>query len=278
MAPLAVAAAPAEGEDAVDELADFRFATVAQGGEVRDEAGIPEEHRHGEVGRDRENIPQERGAEVLPDRVGVWHRGQPPGHPHAADVERGVDAGANDREEGHRFGGAVDRGAPLLACEEKDRGNERARVADADPEHEVRDVPCPADGVVVSPNADAGGDEVAEERDAEDGERDGDAHRNPPPGRGFALDDRADVIADPAHRALVEHERLADEFFVVVRELLGMVGGGLGHFLKISGRPVWLGRRRAGVGRCGCRRGVRCRWPCRRVRRRAFSGWGCGCA
>ena len=51
----------------------------------------------------------------------------------------------DDGEDRHRLGGAVDRRAPLLAEEEEDRGDQRAGVADADPEDEVGDVPGPAD-------------------------------------------------------------------------------------------------------------------------------------
>ena len=201
-------------------------------------------------------------------------------------MQCGVDAGADHREKRHRFGGAVDRGAPLLAGQEKNRRNERARVTDADPEHEVCNIPGPADGVVVSPNADASRDEVTQEGQAHERERHADSHRDIPPGRRLALDDRADVIADPAHRALVEHERLADELFFVFRKVLGMFGCGVGHFLNLSGRLERRGRRRGAVGRCGnhgrrglrhARRGGRLRWPFRLDPHRASWDWGCGC-
>jgi hypothetical protein len=47
-------------------------------------------------------------------------------------------AGADDREDRHRLGEAVDRGPPLLPEQEQDRRDQRTGVADADPEHEVR--------------------------------------------------------------------------------------------------------------------------------------------
>ena len=47
-----------------------------------------------------------------------------------------------------------------LAEEQQDGRDERARVADADPEHEVGDVEGPAHGLVQPPGADAGGDLV----------------------------------------------------------------------------------------------------------------------
>ena len=70
-----------------------------------------------------------------------WMSGKSPRHRH--------------REERHRLGEAVDRGAPLLLEEQEDRRDERAGVADADPPDEVGDVEGPGDRDVVAPRADA---------------------------------------------------------------------------------------------------------------------------
>ena len=43
MAPLAVATAPAEGEDSIQELADARLATITDGGEIGNHPEIPED-------------------------------------------------------------------------------------------------------------------------------------------------------------------------------------------------------------------------------------------
>ena len=60
-------------------------------------------------------------AEVRPDRHLVREREQEPVRvPDAADVEAGIDSGADDREDRHRLGGAVDAGAPLLPEQEED--------------------------------------------------------------------------------------------------------------------------------------------------------------
>src|SRR5213078_979797 len=74
--------------------------------------------------------------------------------PDASHVNRREQQGAHDGEDGHRLRGAVDRGAPFLAEEEEDRRDERPGMTDPDPEHEVRDVPGPADGDVEAPDAD----------------------------------------------------------------------------------------------------------------------------
>ena len=167
VAPVAARAAPAHGEEPVDpgpeRLAD-RGEPVAHGRQVGDHAHVPEEHRDRAVGRDREHVPLERRAEVLPDVVRVRQREEEPGVPHAADVEHREDARADDGEDRHGLGRAVDRGAPLLAQEAQDRRDERPGVADADPEDEVDDVPRPVDRVAVAPDADAGRDQVDDAR------------------------------------------------------------------------------------------------------------------
>ena len=73
-------------------------------------------------------------------------------------------SGAHDGEDRHRLGGAVDRRAPLLAEQEEDRRDQRAGVADADPEDEVDDRPAPADRVVQAPDADAFPEQPADRR------------------------------------------------------------------------------------------------------------------
>ena len=154
--PVAVRAAPAEREDAVERsarrLALARSRSVARSG-IRPD--VPEEQRDREVGRDREDVPHQRAAEVRPDAHLVRDGQHPVVQPDAADVDAGEDQRADDGEERHRLGGAVDRGAPLLPEQEEDRRDQRAGVADTDPEDEVGDVPGPADRDLVAPDADA---------------------------------------------------------------------------------------------------------------------------
>ena len=120
--PLAIAAAPAEREEAVREGRELIApgpGAVAQRGEVGDQAREPEQHRYREIGRNREHVPEQRRPEVRPDGVQVGHGSQEPRHPNASDVQAGVETGADDGKEGHRLGGAVDRRAPFLAGEEQ---------------------------------------------------------------------------------------------------------------------------------------------------------------
>ena len=59
-------AAPAEGEDAVDELPDRGLRAIAHRRQVGDQADVPEQERDRAVDADREDVPQERAAEVGP--------------------------------------------------------------------------------------------------------------------------------------------------------------------------------------------------------------------
>ena len=107
-------------------------------------------------------------------------------------------AGADHRENRHRLGKAVDAGPPLLAEQEQNRRNQRAGVADADPEHEVDDVKGPEDRGVVAPHADAGRDQVADQRQRTSRPSDdATAERDVPSQRRLgAFGDRADHVGD----------------------------------------------------------------------------------
>ena len=155
VALMARRAAPAEREDAVDVALPACRRAVAHRREIGNEAEVPEEQRDGEVGRDRGHVPRQRALEVGPHlhRRGIGH--EPVGEPRAAEVEERKESRLHDREQRHRLGEAVDRGAPFLLEEQEDRGDERAGVADPDPPDEVGDGERPGDGDVVAPHADA---------------------------------------------------------------------------------------------------------------------------
>ena len=81
-------------------------------------------------------------------------------YPDAADVDGGEQARAHHGEDRHRLGEAVDARPPLLPEEEQDGRDQRAGVADADPEDEVGDVEGPAHRPVEVPHAHAGEEQV----------------------------------------------------------------------------------------------------------------------
>ena len=116
-------------------------------------------------------------------------------------MNAGENRGANNREERHRFRRAIDRGAPFLAEQKQDRRNESAGVSDTDPENEVGDVPRPADRVIQSPGADAGGNLIAEAEQTE--------HR-----------DRSTVIANATHHQRGAGFSTAPEMRLVIQPKL----------------------------------------------------------
>ncbi len=147
VAPVPGRAAPAQAtERRRCTCAHAAGGAVAQRGQIGNHAHVPEQRGHRGVGAHREHVPQQRAAEVRPHaQVRVRHREQPVRAPRPAHVEQREDAGAGDREQRHGFGEAVDGGPPALAQQKQDGRDQRAGVADADPENEVGDVPGPAD-------------------------------------------------------------------------------------------------------------------------------------
>ena len=233
--PVPLRAAPAEGEGAVDPLPDLRLRAVALGGEIGDEPHVPEEKRHRPVDAHREHVPQEGAAEVGPGAHLVGERGHPVGDPHPPDVDARVGEGAEHGEEGHRLRRPVDRGAPPLAEEEEDGGDEGPGVADPHPEHEVRDVPRPADGDVEAPDPDPLPEEPGH-ADGETGEREERHAEDRPPAEGRrSLDDARHDLGDRVEVVPAEDQRGAARY--------GIVGFALGlHHVQSSRLPGSAGR------------------------------------
>ena len=152
MLPLPHGAPPTEGEKAVGELPDRGFARSR----IVARSGIKPTYQNR-----TETVPytltaktsQRRGLLKL-GHMPIWlGTGNIQPRPRHVPRGSGEQQRAHDREDGHRLRRAVDRGAPFLPEEEEDRRDQRPGVPDADPEHEVRDVPRPADGDVESPDA-----------------------------------------------------------------------------------------------------------------------------
>src|SRR5581483_6721042 len=72
-----------------------------------------------------------------------------------AGVDERKERGAGDGKKRHRFGKAIDGGAPLLIQEKENRRNQRASVADTDPPDEIDNGESPADGDVNTPDSGA---------------------------------------------------------------------------------------------------------------------------
>src|SRR6185312_1515611 len=176
MLPVGRAAAPAERKRAINYLAKTGFGAIAQDSEIGDKAGIPEQNRNRTVGRDREHVPFERTAVVLPHvQIGIWNGEEPvDGAPGTAGMEQREDGGAGYGENCHRFSGAVNSRSPLLAEKKQNGGNQGAGVADTDPPDEVGNVPGPSGGTIVSPDADAAGHQISQAGEQQQQQRAGD--------------------------------------------------------------------------------------------------------
>ena len=149
---------------------------VADQREVRNHRQEEEQHAAGQVGRDREEVPHQRRPEIGPDAALVRIRHEPEEEPRPAEVNDRKHRADHQGEHRDGLRAARDRTAPSGVDQSQDRGDERAGVADADPEHEVRDVEGPenrpADAAdsepvvhLVDPRAQAGGDDGAKKRD-----------------------------------------------------------------------------------------------------------------
>ena len=179
-----------------------RLGAIAKRGEVGNESRKPEQRRDRAVCRNRENVPDQRAAELRPQPHRVRIREQPVGRePRPARVEQREHGCARHREERHRLRKAVDRRAPLLAEEQQDGGDQRAGVADTDPPDEVDDVERPADGNVVAPDADARQQQVADGhvQDHQQHERD-EEPEEPADRRALGQHDVADRFGDGVER------------------------------------------------------------------------------
>ena len=150
---------------------------------VGNHADVPEHHRDGRVGGHREHVPRQRGAELRPHIHGAGIGEQPVPQPRPPQVQDREHARAHHREDGHRLGEAVDGVAPGLLEQQQNRGDQRARVADTNPPHEVDDGEAPGIGNGDAPDADALQEQPG--------------HRNQQQARYAACDGQA---ADPTHR------------------------------------------------------------------------------
>ena len=207
--PVPLRPPPAERERAVDGAPPSR-GSVPDRGEVGDQPREPETEGDGEVGADREHVPDQGRAEVHPEKapVGIGH--EPVGEPGSAEVDQREQARGHDREDRHGLGGPVDGGAPALAEEVENRRDEGSGVPDADPEDEVRDIDAPADRVVDPEDPDPLLHLVSHDDRHRENERCGD------PEGGFP---------EEARRAL----HRSRDFPVHVREALSRIDQGLGR-------------------------------------------------
>ena len=182
---------PPQRERAVDLLAQ-PGGSVADGGEIRNRRQEQEANAAGQIRRDREEIPGQRRAKVGPDPALAGIGNHPVAEPGPPDVANGNDRADGQREYGDGLGAARDRTAPGGVGKAQNRGNQRAGVADADPENEIGDVERPEDRRVQAPHADAVVHLIEERADARQHQARRQRHGNPI--RRAALEDRPQQI------------------------------------------------------------------------------------
>src|SRR3954462_2777867 len=112
--PMACRAAPTQGKRAEDQLLSASACAIPQSGQVRQQTDVPKNDRYGEVGGDGKNVPDEGAAELRPQAHGVRVGDDPIEKPRPSEVDEWKHAGASDGEKSHRFGEAIDGGAPFL--------------------------------------------------------------------------------------------------------------------------------------------------------------------
>jgi hypothetical protein len=154
--PLLRGAAPAERQGAIDPLPQAG-GLVAHHGEVRDHRQKQEQQAAGQVGVDGEEIPHERRPEVWPDQALARIGKQPEREPRPPEMDDREHRADHQREGGDHLGTARDRTSPAGVDQAQNRGDQRAGVADADPEHEVGDVKAPVDRPLDPREAEAEG-------------------------------------------------------------------------------------------------------------------------
>src|SRR5277367_3395174 len=151
--------APAESEHAIKELSDLRLRAVTKSRQVGDHADVPEDDRDRSVSRDRENVPEQRRAELRPDVHREGQGKEPVPKPRTARVNQREQTGADHGKDGHGFSEAVDRVAPALLKEQQNGRDQRSGMADTDPPHKVDDGEAPRHRLRDTPDTGAAQEE-----------------------------------------------------------------------------------------------------------------------
>ena len=173
--PVASRTAPAPRKSCVNKPKIFVLGPVAKRREIRDQADVPEQCGHGRIGRDRENVPDQRAAKLRPEAHRIRIREKPVSRqPRTASMQQREHRGAGHGEKRHRLGETIDRGAPFLIEQQENGRDQGSGVTDTDPPNEVDNVERPTDRLIVSPHPDTVGEEPndREHQQLRDHERD----------------------------------------------------------------------------------------------------------
>ena len=151
--PMLRRSAPAKRAQPEENLPAPRLGSIARRRQVGQDADIPEEHRHDQIGQHREKVPGQRALELRPHahRAGVGRH--PVEAPRPAQMQDGIKPRAHDGEQRHRLGEAIEAVAPLLPDQQQHGGNQRAGMADPQPPDIVGNGKAPGDRDIIAPDA-----------------------------------------------------------------------------------------------------------------------------
>src|SRR5262245_6493499 len=119
MAEVPHRATPPQGEHAVYASAPELGGLIPYGCQIGQQARVPEEEAHREVGEDRRGVPRQRALELRPDVHGRRVRDHPVREPRPPEMQEWIEASLDDGEQRHRLREAIDARAPSLLEEEQ---------------------------------------------------------------------------------------------------------------------------------------------------------------
>ncbi len=156
---------PSERQKRVKFLAPA-VSQVASRGSIGNDRQKKKNHAARQIGEDGDKIPQQRRAKIWPDVALARIRHQPEEKPRPSQVADRYDRANGERENRDCLGATRDWSAPSRIRQAQNRGDQRAGVADADPENEIGNVESPEHRPVQAPHAKAVVHLITESKDA----------------------------------------------------------------------------------------------------------------
>ena len=217
MLPFFLRPSPAQGQDAIQFLTPTG-GVVASHGEVGQKGHIKVKRATREIRENGRHVPHERGVEVRPQEALIRIGKHPEETPCAAQVNQGIHAGDHQGEGGHHLRTTGDRATVFSVEYTQNRGHERPRVADTNPEHKVGDVETPVyrasdtGHTHAPPNLESPGDKQPHKaQQSQDGNRNHISRRD-------ALDSLQQHPVHLPSRPGIDEEEFCAEFFLSPRQ------------------------------------------------------------
>src|SRR5690349_1541580 len=101
-------AAPTESADTVEYPLPFRSRLVADGGQVRHDADVPEYQGNGKVGANRKYVPDQWATKLWPEGHCIRIGNEPVEDPRSSQMQQREHAGADHGKERHCLGEPID--------------------------------------------------------------------------------------------------------------------------------------------------------------------------